>query len=116
MKPQVALQYVKSMDLIAGEFVERMRDLSRQNPEKQMPEDFSSELNKWALESIGVIAIDKRLGCLDPRPTQEVQMIIKTVLEIFDLMYDLDFKFSLWHFFPTPTYKRFLKANDKLNE
>lgn len=62
MQPRVTVQYVSNMDLVAQEFVENMKKMALKDPNRQMPKDFENELNKWALESISLIAIDKRLG------------------------------------------------------
>lgn len=105
MQPKVTRQYVGKMDLIAHEFIENIRNLAQTDPKREMPDDFGSELNKWALESMGVIAIDRRLGCLSPTPNPEAKRIIKSVKMMFDSVYKLDFGPPLWRYFSTPTYK-----------
>lgn len=116
MQPRVTIHYVNKMDLVAQEFIEIIRKLAITDPKRQMPDDFGNELNKWALESMGVIAIDKRLGCLSPTPNPESQQIINSVQEIFDLVYKLDFGPPLWKVFPSPTFNKFVKETDIVSE
>lgn len=40
----------------------RMRSI--RNEKGEMPDDFYGILNEWALESVGVIALDTRLGTM----------------------------------------------------
>lgn len=62
MQPRSAQMYIESMDCVAQEFIERMQSLEHQDPNGEMPADFSNDLNRWALESIAVIGLNKRLG------------------------------------------------------
>lgn len=49
------------MSEVSDSMVERVRSLSS-NPERQLPEDFLDEIHKWALESICIVALNKKLG------------------------------------------------------
>lgn len=112
MQPRVTVQYIEKMDMIAEEFIEKMRNMAVADPKRQMPNDFINELNKWALESVAVIAIDKRLGCLSPNPNPEAQQIIDAVLEVSDLAFQLDFGPPIWKIYPTRAFKRFIEVED----
>lgn len=68
MQPRSAQMYIHSMNDVAQDFIERMNKLREKDPNGDMPEDFSYELNKWALESICVIGLNKRLGILTRFP------------------------------------------------
>lgn len=61
MQPRIVHLYVNGMNLIALEFVELMKELAKKN-NGEMPENFSNDINKWSLESMGRIAFDKHLG------------------------------------------------------
>lgn len=62
MQPRVVKQYINCMDSIASEFIDNVRYLVKSNPDGQMPKTFLNEIYKWAFESAGVIAMDKRFG------------------------------------------------------
>ncbi|XP_017782391.1 PREDICTED: probable cytochrome P450 12a5, mitochondrial isoform X1 [Nicrophorus vespilloides] len=112
LQPRTAQLYISSMNSVADDFIKRMENLMAKNNE--MPANFENEINKWALESIGVIALDRRLGCLDEKPTEEVQNLITTVVELFKLAFIIDLtpvgqfciKYNL------PTWRKFVKYED----
>lgn len=112
MQPRVVPQYVHNMDVVANDFLKIVRKLAGQNAANEMPANFENELNKWALESICLIAMEKRLGCLDDTPNPEVQKIIESVITAFNLMFKLDFQVSFWKWFSTPDWKLFVKCVD----
>lgn len=62
MQPRALKQYVSKIDEIAGELVDNMKFFATNDPKKEMPKHFLSELYKYTLESVGVISLDKRFG------------------------------------------------------
>ncbi|XP_049960933.1 probable cytochrome P450 301a1, mitochondrial [Schistocerca serialis cubense] len=112
MQPRSAKQYMAPIDSIALEFVDRMLDLRDENG--KMPLDFKNELNKWALESISLVALDARLGCLERNlpADSEQQRLIDATLAIFDCMLQLDLQPSPWRYVSTPAWRRLVKALD----
>lgn len=62
MNPRTAEMYVDSMDNVANGLIANIRNFSKSNSKQEMPEDFQNELYKWTLESIGVIAYNRRIG------------------------------------------------------
>lgn len=64
MQPRNAQIYLGSMNSVADQFLDLMRSYMRKNEMGEMPHDFVNDINKWSLESMGVIALDKHLGCL----------------------------------------------------
>lgn len=63
LQPKVVKMYVDKVDQVAKEFIEKMKNI-RNEETLEMPSNFGHELNCWALETIGVIALDERLGIL----------------------------------------------------
>ncbi|XP_017782393.1 PREDICTED: cytochrome P450 CYP12A2-like isoform X2 [Nicrophorus vespilloides] len=88
MQPRTVHLYISSMNLVAHDFIKRMEKLMAKNNE--MPANFEHELNKWALESIGIITLDRRLGCLEENPTEEVHALINSVVELLRLLFLID--------------------------
>ena len=62
MQPRTAEMYVESMDEVANDLIDNIRYLSETNSNNEMPANFQNELYKWTLESIGVIAYNRRIG------------------------------------------------------
>lgn len=80
----------------------------------ELPGDFNLWLNRWALEMIGVLALDTRLGVLDKNISQDSSDIIKYVREVFELIFQLDMMPSIWKYYKTPSFKRLMKVLDEL--
>ncbi|XP_049811773.1 probable cytochrome P450 301a1, mitochondrial isoform X2 [Schistocerca nitens] len=116
MQPRSAKLYVGPIDQVAEDFVNRMVLLRDENLE--MPDNFLNELYKWALESVSLVALDARLGCLEPDfpPDSEPQKLIDTVQVLFDSIYKLEFRLSPWKVISTPTWRRFVRGLDYFYE
>lgn len=114
MNPNVQYLYVPKLNSVADQFISRMRHFAKSDVNSEMPDDFIVELNKWALEGIGVVALDRRLGCLDAAEHEEGKKIIETTLELFKLIYILDYTPNLWLFFNSKNWNRFVEKNDYL--
>lgn len=54
MQPETVKQYAESIDEVSNDFLDNVRYFATLNKDKEMPKDFQNEINKWALESIGV--------------------------------------------------------------
>lgn len=104
LQPKAVKMYVEKTDQVAKELIDRIKMV--RNPETlEMPNTFGNDLKCWSLESIGVIALDERLGTMKGE-TKESQKIIevknkfdtqlhfpKIILSIFSLL----MSFSCWH-------------------
>ncbi|XP_071452498.1 probable cytochrome P450 301a1, mitochondrial [Hetaerina americana] len=112
MQPRISKQYVTPIACVAQEFIDKTRAMRDENDE--LPPDFINELYKWSLESIAYVALDTRLGCLESNlaPDSEPQRIIDAVNTILEEMFNLQFSMPFWKLFPTPTWKKFVQAND----
>lgn len=116
MQPRNVTMYIEKIDVIAADFLNRIRYLAKQHPDNRMPEEFGNELNKWSLESIGYIAFEERLGCLenDLDPNSTTQKLIYHVREMFNLMFDLETKPPIWQYVRTPQFQKFVDGLDFL--
>lgn len=83
-----------------------------------MPSDFLNELNKWSLESIGSIALDTRLGCLDDNTDKnsDSAKMIQGVHDFFDLTFKLEILPSLWKYITTPSLTKLMAALDTMTK
>lgn len=84
MNPTITRSNMPDVDAIAREFVERVAEL--RDPLGEMPANFANELDMWALESIGVAALDRRLGVLkaDRDPEAMRLMFVSDTQRILD--------------------------------
>ncbi|GIX91132.1 probable cytochrome P450 49a1 [Caerostris darwini] len=114
LKPSSIRAYLDPMQDVAKDFTQRILDIRDEN--KEIP-DVLSELYKWALESVSLVGLDTRLGCLrkDLPPQSDGMQMIQSVLTQFECMNKLEAfsgNFPFWKFFPTPTWKKFTEASD----
>ena len=47
----------------------------------ELPVDFGQWLNRWSLESTGVLSVDARLGVLDEQESEEARRIVQVGIE-----------------------------------
>ncbi|XP_035220008.1 LOW QUALITY PROTEIN: probable cytochrome P450 12a4, mitochondrial [Stegodyphus dumicola] len=118
MKPKTIQAYLYPMQDVARDLVKRIYEQRDNN--KEVPE-FLQDLHKWALESIAFVGLDTRLGCLESNllPESDGLRMINSVQTQFDLMNKLEAfagNFQFWKYFPTPTWKKFIKAADVFTE
>jgi cytochrome P450 family 12 len=114
MQPRNVAQYTDKMNLVADELIDNIQFFSEQNDKGQMPDDFNHELYKWSLESVGVVTMDKHLGCLkrDNDKNSEGQKLIQSVLQMFQLMYKLDVLPSMWRIVSTKNWRKYVEILD----
>lgn len=62
------------------------------------------------LSGIGRVALDTRLGCLEPNldPKSEPQQIINAAKYALRNVATLELKFPFWRYFPTPLWSRYV--------
>ncbi|XP_037891543.1 probable cytochrome P450 49a1 isoform X2 [Glossina fuscipes] len=114
LQPQIVKKYVSPLNDIATEFMARIHEMRDENQE--LPANFLHELYKWALESVGFIALDTRLGCLTPTGSEDSQKIIDSISTFFWAVPELELRMPLWRFYATKTYKSFIQALDDFTE
>lgn len=102
-------RYLKPLEVVTHDFIERCEQLLDENSE--LPEDFDNEIHKWSLECIGRVALDTRLGCLEPNlsPDSEPQQIIDAAKYALRNVATLELKAPYWRYFPTPLWTRYIK-------
>uniref|UniRef100_A0A1E1W6Z4 Cytochrome P450 n=1 Tax=Pectinophora gossypiella TaxID=13191 RepID=A0A1E1W6Z4_PECGO len=105
--------YTPLVDEVAQDMIKRMK--TTRDEKNMLKGEFNTEMNLWALESIGVIGLGGRLNCFDPNLPEngEVRRLIKCVHDIFKVSNDLDFKPNLWRYYPTKAFKRAMKLYDE---
>ncbi|KAH0545616.1 cytochrome P450 CYP12A2-like [Cotesia glomerata] len=113
MQPRSIKPHVAQVDQVANDFITRIRKL-RDVKSFKLPATFNNEMNKWALESICMIAMDHRLGSFEDGLTadSEPQRMIDAVHNMFELFYQLEILPSLWKIYDTPKLKKLFQTLD----
>lgn len=81
LQPRVVKMYVGKVDQIVDEFLIKMR-MMRDPVTMEMTNRFGHQLNCWALETVGELALDERLGLLNDTPNHHGSTIINVTHEI----------------------------------
>ncbi|XP_047539075.1 probable cytochrome P450 49a1 isoform X1 [Vanessa atalanta] len=107
-----AAQYTEQVGEVADAFVNRVREI--RNSESETPSDFLNEVHKWSLESLGLIALDTRLGCFESREGSESQHLIDAVNTFFLCVGELELRAPWWRIYPTTMFKKYVAALDTI--
>lgn len=113
MKPNAMKRYVPKMDEIVNDYLALVE--KRRGPGIQMPKDFLSSIYKWALETIGCITFDIRIGLLGDTENEMANKFLNNVRMIFQHTYKLDVLPSIWKWYKTPLFKEAMQNLDELN-
>ncbi|GLV41778.1 Cytochrome P450 12a5 [Carabus blaptoides fortunei] len=116
MQPRVVSHYIPQMNSVGDDFVQRMRYLAAKDPNGEMPETFHNEITKWAIESVGVIALDCRFGMLDRDLSSklEIQQAINDMLSFFSMLYKIDVVPNLSLLVSTPMWRKHMNTMDRI--
>uniref|UniRef100_A0A1Q3FMB7 Putative cytochrome p450 12a4 mitochondrial n=1 Tax=Culex tarsalis TaxID=7177 RepID=A0A1Q3FMB7_CULTA len=112
MQPKTVRLYVDKLDEIAREFMGIISEI--RDEKNEMPADFSQWLNRWALETVGVLALDTRLGVLGKDLSADTKSIMTNIREFVKLSFQLDILPSIWRYYKTPAFKRLMTVFDEL--
>ncbi|CAG9759686.1 unnamed protein product [Ceutorhynchus assimilis] len=110
LPPAIAKKYVEPLDIIAGDFLALMEQSLDKNHE--LPENFLSEIYKWALESVARVSLNTRLGCLDPNlnKSSESQRIIDSINTFFWNVAEVELKMPIWRIYKNKAFRTYIGA------
>lgn len=113
LPPKTVKSYIPQVDEIACEFVDQLK--ASRDDNNELPAAFGHELNKWALESIGALALDQRLGVLVEN-NPDAKLLIKSVKNFVRLSFEMEMGPSIWRYVETPKYKEIMQTFDNMTE
>ena len=114
MRPKSAMFYIDQLQDVGNDFVELCR--RKRDANGVMPDNHLDDYHSFGIESIALIAIDTRLGCLNesvlPENKKAIDAAAVLIAEMGELMMGLPtWKLGSW---ASPGYRRFSKAADEL--
>ncbi|KAG5315356.1 C12B2 protein, partial [Pseudoatta argentina] len=117
MRPNIVKTHATQIHAITSEFVDKMSTL-RDPKTLELPDDFMNELYKWSVETMCLIALNYRIGCLKSNLAvdSEPQIMINCVKEMFNLTYRIENVPSLLKISYTWNYQKLFRALDQINE
>ncbi|XP_050678138.1 cytochrome P450 CYP12A2-like [Leptidea sinapis] len=98
-------QYKNIISEVTLELIKQIK-MMRNNENSSCKLDMIVKL--WALESICVIAVGRRLHCFDPNLPENspAKKFVKIIQEFFDTIDQLEFKPSLWRYISTSAFRK----------
>ncbi|XP_037955886.1 cytochrome P450 CYP12A2-like [Teleopsis dalmanni] len=104
--------YLSSLSKINQEFIDRIRKI-RNSETLEVPADFSNEIKRWTLESIGMVALDRQLGLINGHNPEAIAFF-NSIERYFILVLDLEFKPSLWRYVPNKKFNEAMQILDNI--
>lgn len=77
---------------------------------------FFEELQKWSLESMCYIALNRRLGLLTGKADVDALKFARNIDIFFHNIYLYDVLPSIWPYYKTKGFKKFLKIYDEITD
>ncbi|KAH8348310.1 hypothetical protein KR084_006385 [Drosophila pseudotakahashii] len=115
MKVQNVRQNLPQLDQISKEFLDKLETL-RSPEDHSLSADFHNELKMWAFESISFVALNTRMGLLSDHPDPNAALLAKHMGDFFNYSFKYDVQPSIWPYYKTPGFKKFLKTYDDITE
>ncbi|XP_055595528.1 cytochrome P450 CYP12A2-like [Uranotaenia lowii] len=114
MQPKTVNLYVDKLDEVAREFIGIMGSL--RDEKSELPGNFNQWINRLAMEMMGVLALDTRLGVLSADKAGEAEKLVGLVRDLFQLSFELDVQPSIWKYVKTPTFHRLMAVFDEITQ
>ncbi|XP_041357475.1 cytochrome P450 10-like [Gigantopelta aegis] len=112
MVPKTIAEYCGSLGEVSDDFVTRLNYI-RDDVNHEVPQ-LEKEIFKWAMESIGTLLFDERIGCLSNQPQKEAHAFIDNLQGCFVLQQPLMYNLPLYKYFPTKLWKAYEKYFDNV--
>ena len=114
MRPKSAMFYIDQLQDVSNDFVELCR--RKRDANCIMPDSHLNDYLSFGIESIALVALDTRLGCLNenvrPENKRAMDAAANHIAEITHIMMSLPtWKLGKW---ASPAYRRYSKAADEL--
>ncbi|XP_063635636.1 cytochrome P450 CYP12A2-like [Cydia splendana] len=113
LQPKTIKLYTDVLEKVSTDMVERIKSLRDEN--NMITKNLDIEMNLWALESIGVVALGTRLNCFDPNLPADspARKLIQNIHDVFQIPGKLDFGTSPWRWFSTPAFRRAMRLYEE---
>lgn len=94
----------------------RIREI-RDSTTLEVPENFEEEVNRWTLESVSVVALDKQLGLINAnRSNPQAKKLFDALNMFFELSGELELKPTIWRYIATPKFKKLIKVLGEIQD
>ncbi|BFZ19731.1 hypothetical protein BsWGS_22770 [Bradybaena similaris] len=83
LRPKAVCDYVQGMNQVCQDFVQRITYLKDDSGGTHLVPHLLNELNKFFMETITFVMLNKRLGCLDRAASDQVNSFIQAIATMF---------------------------------
>ncbi|KAJ8302442.1 hypothetical protein KUTeg_018838 [Tegillarca granosa] len=83
LRPKVIGEYVNVMNEVVGSLVDRVKYVRDNHSDGKTVPELPNELSKWGTESVAMVLLEERIGCLDKTVRPESQEFINSVGTMF---------------------------------
>ncbi len=111
MRPKSALFYVDGLQEVAQDFVIFIRE-KRDLGNGGTMNDFLPDIYKFTLEAITLVALDSRVGCLEPEMDPEIAKVFSATKVLFENFAPLLIDFPWWKYVPPRWHRRYRETED----
>ncbi|XP_033254788.1 probable cytochrome P450 12a4, mitochondrial [Drosophila miranda] len=114
MQPKNARLYYKKMSQVNQEFVQRIKAI-RDASTIEVLDNFIDTINRWTLESVSVVTLDRQLGLLkESNKRIEATKLFHLLEDFFKVSADLELKPFAWRMFKTPKLMKIMNILDTI--
>lgn len=110
LKLKLVKVYAPGLDEIAQDAVNRLKRLK--DDQTYLENNFVLEMNKWSLESIALVALGSRMGCLDENLSEDHpgRKLMQCAKDMIETAFELEFLPSIWKYVSTPAFKKIMNT------
>ncbi|XP_075977886.1 cytochrome P450 CYP12A2-like [Anticarsia gemmatalis] len=112
LKLKLVRVYTPPLDEIAQDFVERLKQLK--DDSTYLVDNFLYEVTRWSLESVALVGLGSRLGCItdDLTPDHPASKLMQCAKDILKLSFKVEFLPNPWKYIATPSFNKLMKTYD----
>ncbi|XP_073817034.1 cytochrome P450 CYP12A2-like [Musca autumnalis] len=116
MQPKNVRLYFQKMSQVNRELMDRIRQI-RDPQTLEVPNTFEEEINRWTLESVSVVALDKQLGLISTnRDNPTAKRMFQALTDFFTYSLEIEFKPSIWKYYKTKTFEKLMQSLDEITD
>lgn len=112
MQPKIVNLYIPKIDKLTREFVNIVKEI--RNDKNETTAEFQKYINRWVVDSSGLMAFDMEIGALNKRDGSKADDFIEAVEEATELIYELDILPSIWKYYKTKKFYQCMNAQNKV--
>ncbi|XP_078680497.1 putative cytochrome P450 CYP44 [Branchiostoma floridae x Branchiostoma belcheri] len=117
MRPKPVGVYAPMQDEVSRILAGLIQTAVRKGDSAGQVNSFMNTLHRWGLESLSLVVLGKRLGCLTLDQLAEdsdAQRMISAILDFFFYFAKLEMSLPVYKYISTPAWKKFVRANDTM--